>query len=163
MNWKGKLVALLIWSIFFGAIGSAVYTAAHETIENQNFAIRLAADMNKTTRGKMVLLDARIHKEGVFEVWFTNKDMNTEALGLTDKEAKENKELLDTALEWTVINRDVTIFKWSWARKDRQGNLFVYSQTACVARHILENNPRPECNRAERWTPLPAKNNRFSK
>ena len=162
MNWKGKLLALAIWGTAITALGGAIYTLAHEKVENQAFTIKLAEDIKRATWGKMILLDARIHKEEkIFEVWYTNKERNTAALGLTDAESEQTKELMDTAIEWTMINRGVEIFKWSWVRTDRQGKLFIYGQTACDARHLLENHPAPNCSGAERWTPLPKKNNRF--
>lgn len=161
MNWKGKLVALLMWTAFIGALGFTAYTTVYDSIENQTFTAQFATDLNQASRGKMLVLDARIHSRGVFEVWYTNKNGDTIGTGMTELEAANvNKVQLD-AIEWTMINRDVTIFKWSWVRNDRQGNPYISYQAACIATHILENNPRPECSTSESWRPLPAKNNRY--
>ena len=161
MNWKGKLVALLLWGIALGALGTGIYITINQHIENLVFTAQVAADVDKVTRGKVIVLDARINQEGIFEVFYMNKVTNSSGSGMTDEQKTEMKEILDSAIEWTMIHRDVTIFKWSWSREDRQGNLFIYLQQACDAAHLLENNPNPNCTVSERWVTLPARNQRY--
>ena len=163
MNWKGKLIALLLWSIALGALGTGIYIAANERIENLVFTTQFAANIEKASRGKMIVLDARIRsQEGVFQTYYTNRDDNTSGSGLTDQQKEEVQLVVDNAIEWTMIHRGITVYKWSWSREDRQGNMFTYLQGACDAAHLIERNPNPNCNISERWTPLPPKNQRYS-
>ena len=161
MNWKGKLVALLLWGIALGALGTGIYITINERIENLIFTAQFATDINKASRGKMIVLDARIHQEEIFEVFFMNRDINSSASGLSDEQKAEVQETVDDAIEWTMIHREVTVYRWSWSREDRQGDLFTYLQGICNAAHLVEKNPNPDCSISERWTTLPAKNQRY--
>lgn len=161
MNWRGYLLSITIIALVLGAIGNSIYIKVYENIENQNFAIRLASDVKRASRGKMLLIDARIHKEGILEVWYTNAGQDTAGTGMDEVENAAMQEVIDEAIEWAMINRGVTWFKWNWTRQDRQGDMFIFQQVACEAAHLLEKNPRPNCQSSDKWMPLPKKNNRF--
>lgn len=162
MNWKGKLIALVLWGTAIGALGTGIYVAINEQVENRIFTAQFITDIKQVTRGKMIVLDIRIHKDaGILETFYMNRENNTAGTGLTDPEAKDVQKTIDDAIEWAMINRGITVYKWAWAREDRQGELFMYIQAACDARHLLEKNPSPNCSFSDRWMPLPARNQRY--
>lgn len=161
MNWKGYLLAAVLWSIGLSLLGRLVFTRVQEIIETNNFEVQTATALVEASNKKMVVLDVRI-QDKTLVIWFGNKDLvASQGMGMTERESEDVDRTFAEAAEWAIINRDVVVVSYRLARTGVSGRVYVTVRFECLARDIAEEANIPDCTPYQRWIEVKARNRRF--